>query len=141
MIDISALENAIQQLETSLNYTESDLAKSDAGIAKQFRAASIQAFEFTYELSHKMLKRYLETTEPSPDIFDDLAFQDLIRLGAERGLLLNSWDCWKDYRKARGTTSHSYNESSAEDVFASIPAFLADARYLRDQINQRQQKN
>ncbi len=47
MVDITSLKSAIAQLETSLNYAESDLAKKDEGIAKQFRAATIQAFEFT----------------------------------------------------------------------------------------------
>jgi hypothetical protein len=61
MIDIASLEKAIAQLETSLKYSESDLAKKDEGIAKQFRAAAIQAFEFTYEVSHKMLiPKFLE---------------------------------------------------------------------------------
>ncbi len=139
MIDISSLENAIKQLEISLSYTESDLAEKDGGIALQFRAASIQAFEYTYELAHKMLKRYLEDTEPSPDLIESMTFQELIRTGAERGLLLNSWDIWKAYRKARGSTSHTYNEDSAVSVFSNIPQFLEEVRFLRDQINTRQQ--
>src|ERR1700677_4300136 len=101
MIDIASLEKAIAQLETSLKYSESDLAKKDDGIAKQFRAAAIQAFEFTYEVSHKMLKRYLKDTEPSAEIIDELNFSDLIRTGFEKGLLSGSWNEWRTYRKAR----------------------------------------
>ena len=92
MIDISPLEKAIAQLQESLNYADSDLAKYDARLARQFRSAAIQAFEYTYELSHKMLKRYLEATEPTPESIDAMSFQELIRTGAEKGLLLHSWD-------------------------------------------------
>ena len=137
MIDYSALEKAIAQLETSLGYTQSNLAKSDPQLAVQFRSASIQAFEYTYELSHKLLKRYLEATDPSPERLDAMNFQDLIRTGAEKGLLCNSWDKWQLYRKARGTTSHTYNEVSAVEVFALIPAFLAEAQFLCAQFQQR----
>jgi hypothetical protein len=38
-------------------------------------AAAIQAFEFTYELSWKMLKRYLERTVPNPDGIDECLLQ------------------------------------------------------------------
>jgi nucleotidyltransferase substrate binding protein (TIGR01987 family) len=140
MIDITLFGRAIEQLETSLRYTKSDLAKQDSGIAKQFRAAAIQAFEFTYEACHRMLKRYLQETEANPEDLDQLNFQDLIRLGFEKGLLRNSWDEWQAYRKARGTTSHIYNEDLAERVFCVLPEFLVEAKYLRDQINKRQGK-
>jgi nucleotidyltransferase substrate binding protein (TIGR01987 family) len=140
MIDITPLERAIEQLETSMQYTRSDLAKQDAGIAKQFRAAAIQAFEFTYELSYRMLKRYLQEIEANPEDVDQFNFQDLIRLGFEKGLLRNSWDEWQAYRKARGTTSHIYNEDLAEKVFGVLPKFLTEAKYLRDQINNREGK-
>jgi len=42
-LDISSFEKALSQLEKSLEYLHSDLAKSDAGLRQQFRAATIQA--------------------------------------------------------------------------------------------------
>jgi nucleotidyltransferase substrate binding protein (TIGR01987 family) len=141
MINISALEKAIEQLTESLEYFNSELAQNDRKLAKQFRASSIQAFEYTYELSHKMLKRYLEATEPNPAFIDEMSFQELIRTGAERGLLMNSWDVWKKYRQARGATSHTYNEQKAEEVFNDIPMFLKEAQFLCRKINERQKKN
>ncbi len=140
MINISPLEKAIEQLQESLTYTQSELALNNKGLAKQFRSSSIQAFEYTYELAHKMLKRYLESTEPSSILIDEMSFQDLIRTGAEKGLLLNSWDKWKNYRQSRNSTSHTYNEAKAEEIFQDIPTFLTEAEFLRDQINSRQNK-
>ena len=98
------------------------------------RDASIQRFEFTYELSHKMLKRFLEATSPTPGEIDKLSFQDLIRTGSERGILLNGWPRWRDYRHARSITSHTYDEQKAHEVFAIIPAFLDEARHLCERL-------
>lgn len=94
------------------------------------RAGAIQAFKFTYELSHKMLKRYLENTEPSPDVIESMDFETLIRTGNEKGLLMSDVVIWKSYRAKRGTTSHTYNEEKAEVVFENIPLFLAEVKHL-----------
>jgi hypothetical protein len=50
-----------------LAYAQSDAALADPDLREQLRNSVIQCFEFTYELSWKMLKHHLETTEPSPD--------------------------------------------------------------------------
>jgi len=92
--------------------------------------ACVQRFEYAYELSHKMLKRYLELTEPASNVIDEMSFSDLIRTGYERGLLLHSWDSWRDYRTARNMTSHTYDEKKALAVFEIILPFLKDTNHL-----------
>ena len=94
------------------------------------RDAMIQRFEYTYELAHKMLKRYLELTEPTSEAVDHMSFPELIRTASERGLLLHGWDHWKQYRDARNITSHTYNEKKAGHVCLIIPLFLEEALYL-----------
>ena len=59
----------------------------------QLRDGLIQRFEFTYELSHRMLRRYLRMVAASPDMFDQMPFQDLIRTGNEQGLLNGDGQC------------------------------------------------
>lgn len=81
-----------------------------------------------------MLKRFLKNTAANPADIDGFSFQQLIRTGAERGLLANSRDHWSDYRLARNITSHSDNEAKALEVFARIPAFLNEAAYLLAQL-------
>src|SRR5689334_6674416 len=106
-LSLQSFKDAIIQLEKSLDYYHSDVVQSDPGLVLQLRAASIQAFEFTYELSWKMLKRYLKMTEPNPDAIETLSFPDLIRKGCDKGLLLSDVKIWNQYRRERGTTSHT----------------------------------
>lgn len=129
-IDYSPLASAIGQLEKSLTYAHSPAALADAGLREQLRNSVIQCFEFTYELSWKMLKRYLEATEASPADLDLATFQSLIRLGNERGLLKSDWNTWKTYRQARTDSSHTYDAAKAEAVFATAPLFLEEAKVL-----------
>ena len=136
-LDISSLSQAIAQLEQSLMYYHSDIVQHDPGLVLQLRAAAIQAFEFTYELCWKMMKRYLEIAEPTPGTVDSMSFSHLIRTACEQGLLLSDLTVWLSYRKDRGTTSHVYNQTKAETIFEHIPQFLAEAQYLYQQLLKR----
>lgn len=136
-LDFTPLGNAITQLERSLQYATSEAAKADSGLFEQLRNSVIQCFEFTYELSHKMLKRYLEETTANPEEFDLGTFQNLIRTGNEKKLLRSNWLRWKDYRQARTNSSHTYDEMKAEAVYAIAPDFLEEARYLYRQLVER----
>lgn len=128
MLELSSLKKAIKSLQEALD--EYDKNSNDF-----MRDSCIQRFEYTYELSWKMLKRHLELTAANPAEIDELSFQELIRKGCEKGLLLGEWSDWKLYRIARGTTSHAYDENKAEEVFAVIPAFLKEAEHLYLKLN------
>lgn len=140
-LDVSALQKSIKQLESALEYCNSDLAKNDKKLALHLRAAAIQAFEFTYELTLKMLKRYLGLTEANPSLVDEMSFNELIRKGYERGLLHSELAAWKEYRRERGTTSHTYDEDKAQEVFEDIPNFLEDAKFLLKELNRRGERS
>jgi len=129
-LDFSPLSQAIAQLEKSLAYANSEAALADLGLREQLRNSVIQCFEVTYELSWKMLKRHLEATEASPETLDLATFQSLIRLGNERGLLRSDWNTWRTYRQARTDSSHTYDATKAEAVFAMAPDFLQEALVL-----------
>lgn len=130
-LDLSPLERAIERLIEGLARYRQDVGDT------QIRDGLIQRFEFTYEISHKMLKRYLEFASPTPEQYDDMSFADLIRSGNEQGLLLGAWPDWKRYRDMRSKTSHTYDEDVALEVVAGIPPFLAEARHLRDELKAR----
>lgn len=136
-IDFSSLASAIGQLEKSIVYARSDMAQQDDELFEQLRNSVIQCFEFTYELSWKMLKRYLEETAATPEEIDTGTFQNLIRRGNEKGLLRSDWLRWKTYRQARTDSSHTYDSDKAEAVYAIAPDFLDEARYLYQQLMSR----
>jgi nucleotidyltransferase substrate binding protein (TIGR01987 family) len=130
-LDVTPLAKAIARLEEGLNAYQCDKTQT------LIRDGLIQRFELTYEMAHKTIKRYLEYASPTPDQYDNMPFQDLIRSGNEQGLLLNDWPKWKGYRDMRAKTSHTYDEEIAVEVVAGIPLFLDEVRYLRDRLSQR----
>ncbi len=94
-------------------------------------------FEFTYEPSLKMAKRHLEQVSPNPAEFDEMSFKAIMREAFRRGLVQSDVSIWDQYRTLRGTTSHTYNAGKAQMVFESLTDFLREARFLRDQLQQR----
>ena len=131
--DVTSLVNAIERLREGLarHRREPD--------DEQLRDGLIQRFEYTYELCHRFLKRFLRMTAASPGDVDRMAFQDLIRTANQQGLLLGNWQDWHRYRDMRARTSHTYRVETAMRVAEAIPAFLAEAEYLRNQLKSRLQ--
>jgi nucleotidyltransferase substrate binding protein (TIGR01987 family) len=130
-LNLAPLEKAVSRLTEGLARYEKDITDT------QIRDGLIQRFEFSYEISHKILKRHLEAVSPTPEQFDAMAFADLIRSANEQGLLLGDWSAWKIYREMRSKTSHTYDEEIAIEVVQGIPAFLIEARHLLKQLQER----
>jgi nucleotidyltransferase substrate binding protein (TIGR01987 family) len=130
-LDISTLVNAVERLREGLERHQRELGDD------QIRDGLIQRFEFTYELSHRVLRRYLRHVAASPDAFDQMPFQELIRSANEQGLLLGDWPAWRRYRDMRARTSHTYAAAIAAQVVSGIPDFLAEATFLSDQLVRR----
>ncbi len=129
-LELSSFEKALASLEEAL-------AEFDRTQSQFVKDACIQRFEYTYELAHKLLKRQLEAMSPNPSEIDQMSFPDMIRSGAERGLLANGWDEWRRFRDARNATSHAYNEQKANEVFVRIPAFRDEAAVLLARLHER----
>ena len=129
-VNMDALVRAITRLEEGLDIYRADPSYS------LIRDGLIQRFEFTYEISHKLLKRYLKTISPNPDSLDDMSFPDLVRTANQYNLLKGDWSNWKVYRDMRSKTSHTYDEEIALEVVQGIPAFLEEAKFLLKQLSQ-----
>ena len=130
-LSLESLSNAIQRLEEGLGRYQADLDDL------QIRDGLVQRFEFTYELTHKTLKRYLTMVSASSAEIDQMSFPDLIRAGAAQGLLACDWQVWKGFREMRGATSHAYDERVALKVVAAIPEFLQEAKFFLAQLRAR----
>ena len=112
-LDLTPMEDAVAQLEEALDIYNSDLAVDHPRLKRHLRAAVIQAFEFTYGLSFRMLRRYLELASANPGEIDELVFNDVIREAYRQALLRSELPAWMEFRRNRGTTIHAYNEEKA----------------------------
>lgn len=130
-LDPTSLGNAVQRLRDGLARHYAEPAD------EQLRDGLIQRFEFTYELSHKMLRRYLQENSPSPEEAARMSFAELVRAGNAQGLLRAEWPVWRRFRDIRTRTTHTYDAGTAAAVVAEIPAFLDEAEYLWTELRKR----
>jgi nucleotidyltransferase substrate binding protein (TIGR01987 family) len=128
MLDLSALKKVLNSLERAIE--RSKTVPEDTEI----RDSVIQRFEYSYELSWKMMKRQLEMDSPTP--IDVMGFKDMIRAAAERDLI-NNPEAWFEYRRQRNITAHTYNEIKAVQVYETALIFMQDAKMLLQQLQQR----
>jgi nucleotidyltransferase substrate binding protein (TIGR01987 family) len=113
------LEKALSSLESALAQPKDEFT----------RDASIQRFEYTFELLWKTLKRYLFLEAN----IDEFRIRNLFREAAKLGLIENV-TAWFAYLNARNITSHTYNLKAAEEVYEAAQSFVVDARRLLDHL-------
>ena len=123
--DIASFKNCVAWLEAGLD------ACAKAPGEELVRDGCIHRFEVTYELSHRALKLRLEEAwDDSPGVWA-MSFADLVRAGSALGLLRNGGASWERYRAAR---SAARDLDKAAAVFAVIPDFRLEARFLLDRL-------
>jgi nucleotidyltransferase substrate binding protein (TIGR01987 family) len=130
-LDTTSLGNAVQRLRDGVARWRHEPAD------EQIRDGLIQRFEFTYELSHKMLRRYLKEAAASPDEINRMPFADLIRTASAEGLVRGDWPAWRRFREMRARTSPTYDAEVASQVAAVIPQFLEEAEHLYAELQRR----
>jgi len=99
------------------------------------KAGVIQNFEFTYEQSWKLMKRWLEENVGSEET-DGVPRKELFRLGLENGLITDI-DNWMTFHRARNVSSHTYDQDTADEVFAAAVSFLPFAEDLLMRLEQK----
>ena len=131
-LDFTPLANAVARLDEGLARWQADRADT------QIRDGLIQRFEFTYDLSHKMLRRAPEEAAANPEAVDRMTFPELVRTASEQGLLASGWPQWRTWREMRNIASHTYDEAKALQVAEAIPGFLGEAQDLLARLQARQ---
>ena len=63
-----------------------------------------------------------------------MSFNDVIREAYRQGLMQSELTAWREHRRKRGTTSHTYDEGLAQEVLEHAPVFLEEARFLLSQL-------
>jgi len=106
-IDITPLLEAKKTLDFGIVTAKSDLEK----------AGAIQAFEYTYELCWKTMKRILTNQNIETSIP-----KDIFRTAAQFNLIEDA-EIWFTFIKKRNETVHTYNRETAEKIFRFLPSF------------------
>lgn len=94
------------------------------------RDGVIQRFEVVVDISQKLIRRVLQEVyhmEP------ERIAKNTIREAASMALIADA-ERWIGHIDARNETSHTYDASKANAVFARIPGFLLDARDLLQRL-------
>jgi len=136
MLDFSSLSKACASLQESLEVIDRYLNNGglkDQAEYRTFRAGAIQNFEFTYELSWKAIRTWL-AENIGKTVVDGITRKELFRLAAE-SLLIEDTQQWFGYHRLRNQTSHTYQESTADEVFEYIDGFVHSAQALLSTLN------
>jgi nucleotidyltransferase substrate binding protein (TIGR01987 family) len=76
----------------------------------------IQAFEFTHELSWKVMKDFLGEQDGGLSISGS---KDAVRMAFSRGLITNG-EMWMEMIASRNLSSHTYDEATAHQVVQRV---------------------
>ncbi len=130
ILDLESLSKAIYTYKEILKKTENiNFFSNLDDITKQaLKAGVIQYFEFTYELSWKFIKRWLENNIGRA-YTDGISRKNLFIMAAENKLIENVKH-WMIYHRARNLTSHTYNKKIADEVYEVAKEFVIDAEKL-----------
>ena len=99
-----------------------DLSKKKA-LSDLEKQGLIQAFEFTHELSWKVLKDYFDFQGGSELITGS---RDATREAFKMGVIKNG-EVWMEMISSRNQTSHTYNKKTADEIIESITTKYSDA--------------
>lgn len=136
-LQLDSLRDANQALGDALDASlDAALIEGlDPRLERVIQAGVIQHFEFTYELSWKFIRRWLDVNI-GRGVGDGVSRHELFRIAAQQGLI-DSVERWMRYHRARNDTSHTYRRATAEAVFEIAPDFLRDALRLQEALEAR----
>ncbi len=135
-LDVETLETAVREMGDFLEKFRDYEASNDILLFRILQAGVIKAFEFTYELSIRFIRRQLSQASFDIANVDALDFRDMIRVAADAELVAEP-KRWFEYRKKRNITSHTYDKHKAEEVLSIVDDFLEDTRFLLAELKRR----
>ena len=119
-IKFEKLQKALRALEIIyLKPNEPDRSNIDA---------TIQRFEFTFELCWKFLKDFFSEKGVSLN-YPKEVIQEAFRIG-----IINDENLWLQMLEDRNLTSHTYDEELADEIFQRIKVYTPEIRRLCDFI-------
>ena len=122
-LSMDVLENALKSYNEVLGEDAGDNEK----LRKIIRDSQIKRFEYTYELSWKMIQKVLQQNFGVTDIAQKPK-KDLFR-EAKQKALIDDLDAWFRYHAVRNQTSHKYDEEQVQRLLHDIAGFYEQVDY------------
>jgi nucleotidyltransferase substrate binding protein (TIGR01987 family) len=113
-INITPLKKAFKKLRQFAQHLDTE----------QEKAGVVQAFEYTFELCWKMMKRFLEQRGRSA-----YSPKEVFRMAALEKFIEDP-ELWFEFLKKRNITAHTYEEEESNAVIEIVPAFLEEVEKL-----------
>jgi nucleotidyltransferase substrate binding protein (TIGR01987 family) len=107
-ISIEPLLKTKAQLDKAITQAKTDLEITGA----------IKCFEYSYEISWKIMKKILEAMG-----ITDINNPRAVFAAAYKNKLIDDLAAWNSYISKRNLTSHTYDQELAHDVFNSLKGF------------------
>jgi nucleotidyltransferase substrate binding protein (TIGR01987 family) len=122
MVSVKAFEKGLKKLEVILQMEENEIV----------RDATIQRFEFTFELAWKAFRTFLKEAHGIVCNSPKTCFREGLSVG------LYDVETAEELLKMvddRNSTTHTYNENTAQEIFDNIRNFhAANLRLLLERI-------
>lgn len=118
-VTIQQFEKAVRRLKEVLELEETDI----------IRDATIQRFEFTLDISWKMLKTFLEEKKGIICVSPKECFREAYRQG-----VIDYDEDWIEFVNMRNETVHTYNEDIAKEIYNKLPNTLSHFESLLEII-------
>ncbi|WP_067585737.1 HI0074 family nucleotidyltransferase substrate-binding subunit [Endozoicomonas ascidiicola] len=132
-INTTGIQQALITLNDALElHDETD--ESLLRLRLALRDSIVQRFEYTYEMSWKLMKRWLSDNVSPEDSEPNWSRRELYRLAAKNGLV-DEPKAWFSYHEARNVSSHTYDPISAQKVMDIVKPFAQDVQVLIHRLN------
>lgn len=132
-LNYTSIEKSIISLENGIEiYNKKKLMEENIEEIEIIKAGIIQNFEVSYEISWKLMKKWLEENIGVSAV-DGISRKELFRI-ASQNKLIEDVEKWFVFHEARNLTSHDYDGIKAEDVFKIALTFPEYARKLYERL-------
>ena len=130
-MNITSLKQSAQNLEKALEICHKN---TESGVLKD---ACIYRFRNTYEITLRMIKRYLKETSSNPFEIEKLTFNQMISKAFEASIIKLEFEDWKKFRDCRTKISESYQEKVVDEILKEVPLFLKEIKYFISHLNKK----
>ena len=129
-MDFSLLEKLYNSLKEGHKYYLKQ--KDDVS-----QSACLYKFKTTYDMSLKMIKRYLKTYYCNPSEVEKYTFSQMIKNAHQESIIEKGLEQWKLFRDTRIKYNESYDQEVTQEILKIVPEFINEMQYLLKQLKER----